>query len=115
MGPGTNRNSRVGHVADSLTRCWPSWDIGNQAESFVMHLWKRILLSLLIASITFFYPLLAPTPHRIDQAHADLITKGMPREQVEAIFGVPSASRTNSDRFTFLRGMDATPGCGSAG
>lgn len=52
--------------------------------------WNRILLVLLIASIAFFYPLLAPTPHRIDRAHADLIVQGMTKEQVEAIFGVPA-------------------------
>jgi len=57
-----------------------------------MRRWKRILLSLLIVSITFLYPLLAPTPHRIDEAHADLITAGMTQEQVEAIFGVPEGS-----------------------
>jgi len=55
-----------------------------------MRRWKLILLALLIVSITFFYPLLAPTPHRIDQAHADLIALGMTKEQVEAIFGVPA-------------------------
>src|SRR5262245_17389059 len=52
--------------------------------------WNRMLLAALIASIMFFYPLLAPTPHRIDQAHADLIVRGMTQEQVEAIFGVPA-------------------------
>jgi outer membrane protein assembly factor BamE (lipoprotein component of BamABCDE complex) len=54
--------------------------------------WKRMLLAALIASITFLYPLLAPTPHRIDQAHADLIVQGMTKEQVEAIFGVPAGT-----------------------
>jgi hypothetical protein len=57
-----------------------------------MRRWKQLLLALLIASITFFYPLLAPTPHRIAQAHADLIIAGMTKEQVEAIFGVPEGS-----------------------
>src|SRR5262245_40071369 len=52
--------------------------------------WNRMLLVALIASIAFFYPLLAPTPHRIDQAHADLIVRGMTKEQAEAIFGVPA-------------------------
>jgi outer membrane protein assembly factor BamE (lipoprotein component of BamABCDE complex) len=52
--------------------------------------WNRILLAAVIVSITFLYPLLAPTPHRIDQAHADLIVQGMTKEQVEAIFGVPA-------------------------
>jgi hypothetical protein len=51
-----------------------------------------MLLFILIVSITFFYPLLAPTPHRIDQAHAKLIVQGMTKQQVEAIFGVPAGS-----------------------
>jgi hypothetical protein len=55
-----------------------------------MRRWKRILLSLLIVSITFFYPLLAPTPHRIDKSHCDLIVRGMTQDQVESIFGVPA-------------------------
>jgi len=55
-----------------------------------MRRWKQIVLALLIASIALFYPLLAPTPHRIDQGHADLIVQGMTKEQVEAIFGVPA-------------------------
>src|SRR5262245_24683100 len=50
--------------------------------------WKQILLALLITSIVFFYPLLGPTPHRIDRAHADLIMERMTKDQVEAIFGV---------------------------
>lgn len=48
---------------------------------------------LLIASVVVvlgFYPLLAPTPHRIDQAHFELIKQGMAKADVEAIFGVPS-------------------------
>jgi hypothetical protein len=54
--------------------------------------WNRILLAALIVLITFLYPLLAPTPHRIDQAHADLIVQGMTKDQVEAIFGVPAGA-----------------------
>src|SRR5262245_12472544 len=50
------------------------------------------LLAALIAGITLFYPLLAPTPHRIDEAHFKLIEKGMSLAQVEAIFGVPSGN-----------------------
>jgi hypothetical protein len=52
--------------------------------------WSRILLTALIVSITFLYPLLAPTPHRIDRDHADLIVQGMTKRQVEAIFAVPA-------------------------
>src|SRR5262245_63526578 len=52
--------------------------------------WNRMLLAALIASITFFYPLLAPSPHRIDPDHFEFIVAGMTKEQVEAIFGVPA-------------------------
>ena len=52
--------------------------------------WNRMLLAALIASIAFLYPLLAPTPHRIDPGHFELIVAGMTKEQVEAIFGVPA-------------------------
>jgi hypothetical protein len=72
-----------------------------------MRCWKRILLALLIVSLTFFYPLLAPTPHRIDQAHADLIVQGMTKEQVEAIFGVPAGqydwAEENRDAFVYFQ------------
>jgi hypothetical protein len=57
-----------------------------------MHRWKRLFLAVLIVSITFLFPLLAPTPHRIDRAHADLIVQGMTKDQVEAIFGVPAGA-----------------------
>jgi len=68
-----------------------------------MRRWKQIVLALLIASIALFYPLLAPTPHRIDQGHADLIVQGMTKEQVEAIFGMPAGqydwAEESLDRF----------------
>jgi hypothetical protein len=54
--------------------------------------WNRISLAALIVAITLLYPLLAPTPHRIDQAHAKLIVQGMTKQQVEAIFRVPEGS-----------------------
>jgi hypothetical protein len=38
------------------------------------------------------YPLLAPPPHRIDEAHFQLIAEGMTEAEVEAIFGVPAGS-----------------------
>src|SRR5262245_49350491 len=50
---------------------------------------RRGMLAALIAGVTFFYPLLAPTPHRIDEAHFRQIQPGMTRAQVEAIFGAP--------------------------
>ena len=48
----------------------------------------RILVAALIVGLLGLYPLLAPTPHRIDPAHFELIVKGMSKDQVEAIFGV---------------------------
>lgn len=50
----------------------------------------RWLVALALVGLLGLYPLLAPTPHRINQAHADLITQGMTKDQVEAIFGVPA-------------------------
>jgi len=50
---------------------------------------RRGLLMTLVAVVAFFYPLLAPMPHRVDETHFNLIEKGMSRAQVEAIFGVP--------------------------
>jgi hypothetical protein len=52
--------------------------------------WSRILVAAPIIGLVGIYPLLAPTPHRIDPAHFDLIVKGMSKDQVEAIFGVPA-------------------------
>jgi hypothetical protein len=49
----------------------------------------QLLLLALLVVVAGFYPLLAPTPHRIDQAHFDLIGEGMTPSDVEAIFGVP--------------------------
>jgi hypothetical protein len=54
-----------------------------------MHRFSRLLLLALLALVTGFFPLLAPTPHRIDQVHFELIQAGMTKSQVEAIFGVP--------------------------
>jgi hypothetical protein len=61
-----------------------------RADGFAMkYKFSRGLLAILVVSVTFFYPLLAPVPHRIDEAHFKLIEKGMSVAQVEAIFGVP--------------------------
>jgi hypothetical protein len=54
-----------------------------------MRRFSRLLLLVLVAIVIGFYPLLAPTPHRIDQAHFELIQDGMTKADVEAIFGVP--------------------------
>jgi hypothetical protein len=54
-----------------------------------MRRFSRLLLIALVAVVIGFYPLLAPTSHRIDQAHFRLIRGGMTRADVEAIFGVP--------------------------
>jgi hypothetical protein len=51
---------------------------------------SRFLLIALLAVVIGFYPLLAPTPHRIDQAHFELIQEGMTQSEVAAIFGVPA-------------------------
>jgi hypothetical protein len=49
----------------------------------------RILLVAGVVGVGFLYPMLAPTPHRIDTAHCELIRGGMTKADVEAIFGVP--------------------------
>jgi len=51
--------------------------------------WRRRLIALSLISLLGLYPLLAPPPHRIDQAHCDLIKEGMTKDEVESIFGVP--------------------------
>ena len=48
--------------------------------------------AIVLLIVTLFYPLLAPPPHRIDEAHFQLITEGMTEAEVEAIFGVPAGS-----------------------
>lgn len=55
-----------------------------------MRKWARLLTAAILVGVAGLYPLLAPPPHRIDQAHFDRITNGMTREQVESIFGVPA-------------------------
>jgi hypothetical protein len=49
----------------------------------------RGLLLVLLAVVVGIFPLLAPTPHRIDHDHFALIQDGMTKAEVEAIFGVP--------------------------
>ena len=51
--------------------------------------WRRRLIVLFTIGLLGLYPLLAPPPHRIDQAHCDLIKEGMTKDEVESIFGVP--------------------------
>jgi hypothetical protein len=51
---------------------------------------SRFLLIALLAVIIGFYSLLAPTPHRIDEAHFELIKVGMTKAEVAAMFGVPA-------------------------
>lgn len=50
----------------------------------------RCVLLGLLAVVVGFYPLLAPTPHRIDDDHFALIQDGMTKTEVEAILGVPA-------------------------
>ena len=55
-----------------------------------MRKWARLLTAGILVALAGLYPLLAPPPHRIDQAHFERITNGMTREQVESMFGVPA-------------------------
>jgi hypothetical protein len=57
-----------------------------------MRRFSRFLLLALVAVVIGLYPLLAPTPHRIDKAHFELIQVGMAKADVEAIFGVPASN-----------------------
>lgn len=71
----------------------------------------RLALLALLVIVTFFYPLLAPTAHRIDQAHFDLIEDGMTKAELEAIFGVPAgdydwARPAHSDLFALVAAPD---------
>jgi hypothetical protein len=52
----------------------------------------RITAPTLLVGIGFFYPLLAPIPHRIDRDHFRLIQVGMTEAEVEAIFGGPAGT-----------------------
>jgi hypothetical protein len=52
----------------------------------------RSAIAVLLIGTLFLYPLLAPPPHCIDEAHFQLITEGMTEAEVEAIFGVPAGS-----------------------
>src|SRR5262245_41430890 len=52
---------------------------------------SQCLMIVLLATITLFFPLLA-SPHRIDEAHRNLIREGIPAAEVESIFGVPAGS-----------------------
>lgn len=53
---------------------------------------KRGLPVGLFLLVTFFYPLLAPPAHRIDEAHFEQINVGMSLEDVESRFGAPAGS-----------------------
>jgi hypothetical protein len=50
----------------------------------------RATIVVLLIGTLFLYPLLAPPPRRIDEAHFQLITEGMTEAEVEAIYGVPA-------------------------
>jgi hypothetical protein len=75
----------------------------------------RLALLALLVITTFPYPLLAPTAHRIDEAHFDLIADGMTKADVEAIFGVPAgkydwATEDYSIRHFFPENAEWSPG-----
>jgi hypothetical protein len=55
-----------------------------------MHRLNRLTLLVLLVVVAFFYPVLAPTAHRIDREHFALITHGMTEADVEAILGAPA-------------------------
>jgi len=69
-----------------------------------MRTWPRMLTAGILIAIVGAYPLLAPPPHRIDQAHFDRIDNSMTRGQVEAVFGVPPGeydwAEENPDSFS---------------
>jgi hypothetical protein len=56
-----------------------------------MKRFRRPLLSVALALVTLFFPLLT-CPHRIDEAHHELIRTGMTEAEVEAIFGAPAGN-----------------------
>jgi hypothetical protein len=57
----------------------------------MQRLLRATVIVLLIGTL-FLYPLLAPPPHRIDEAHFQVIAEGMTEAEVDAIFGVPAGS-----------------------
>jgi hypothetical protein len=57
-----------------------------------MRRFRRAGVLVLFVMIALFFPLLAPPPHRIDEAHFALIRHGMTAAEVEAIFGVPAGN-----------------------
>jgi hypothetical protein len=67
-----------------------------------MRRFSRLLLLALVVAVAGVYPLLAPTPHRIDQAHFDLIEPRMTVGHVEAIFGVPAGSYDWAEQHPYL-------------
>lgn len=48
----------------------------------------RLAAAMVFVGVVFFFPLLAPIAHRIDDPHFSMIRRGMSRSDVEAIFGV---------------------------
>jgi hypothetical protein len=56
-----------------------------------MKCFRRHWVLIALALTTFFFPLLA-CPHRIDEAHFQLIQHGMSEAEVEAIFGAAAGS-----------------------
>ena len=75
----------------------------------------RTTAALLLFATLFLFPLLAPPPHRIDEAHFQLITEGMTEAEVEAIFGVRAGSydwarpKMEFDWLALFDGLDGRP------
>ena len=72
----------------------------------------RATVVVLLVGTLVLYPLLAPPPHRIDEAHFQLITAGMIEAKMEAIFGVPggvTAPRTDARSSEFGGTTAETP------
>jgi len=63
--------------------------------------WPRRLIVLFLVGLLGLYPLLAPPPHRIDKAHCDLIKKGMTKDEVESIFGMPPGEYDFAEQKSF--------------
>jgi hypothetical protein len=70
----------------------------------------RLLVLALAVAVIFAFPLLAPTPHRVDQSHFDLVQDGMTMAQAETIFGVPAGNYDWAEQDFDLLTLDVSRG-----